>query len=180
MGYVFAFAFVPLLHFCYFSLISCAIIHNVLNDVLNGNAEELNSYSSYLKHFHNRTEIYDICSGLIGEYLIACCKPSNVKIMENVMVRNGEFHLYAGHRMHRNKSTRLLSALALPPISNLYYRQVSKFTMKVNVKYEALHADSCKSFFNGTLQVSSRWSIHNLFHACTYFSGIVRLYDLCE
>eukprot|EP01041_Mallomonas_annulata_P011839 gene11839-24820_t len=103
----------------------------------------------------------ELCSGIQGEKLVGCCKPYNVRYMMNVMIKDGKFIVYDGGPSNNPCS----KSPILPQIMSSYYRQVSSFTMPVERVFQPLPVNACTSYFNGTLHVSSRGTIHNLFHA---------------
>lgn len=142
-----------------FFCLSGASYASLITDVL-GDIQKINMIKSRHKiQKNNSLGIQEICNRKKEtDFLLGCCKPDNVKIMENVMVKNGEFHVN-GKLNLKYKDT------SLPPLYSRYDRQVSTFSMKVVVDNQLVIPQGCKSYFNGTLHVSSRGTIHNLFHA---------------
>ena len=102
------------------------------------------------------------------EYLLGCCKPHNVKILRNVMLRGERFyplnnHLGSIYVIHSDE--------ALPFIRSFFQGKEIKFRMHLSHKQRF---EPCKKIFNGTLHVIDRATMHNMFHICEYIHTLPR------
>ena len=104
-----------------------------------------------------RNGVYDLCYGLQNTKRIGCC--NSVKYIDSVMVVNGTFVKFV------DKYDTIVP-ITLPRILQQEYKRTWHLSIPVSSQQGLFPSIKCKSYFNGTLHVSGRKTIHKLFHAC--------------
>ena len=99
---------------------------------------------------------------------LGCCKPESIKILENVLLQGETFYHPDDSFLASNFLNE--SAKVLPVIRTSFQRKELTFRMLVTNKRTMV---PCKKFFNGTLHVIDRATMHNMFHICEYFLSLL-------
>ena len=112
-------------------------------------------------------EANEMCTGLPGIFRIGCCKPSNVKILKNVMFKNNKFIMFEGAKHLDNKScdSEYFDLKPLPALQTVHYRKIFSFSLPLAVQRIPFPTELCSKMFEGTLHVMGVATVHNLFHA---------------
>jgi hypothetical protein len=134
---------------------------NILNDaikqiILSSNKKtELHEQHSDLsvKNIF-KSIIRSICpNDLKSNNRLGCCRPSHLRILHNVMIKDGKIITFQSHEGQ------------LPRIRSIILRKETHFNMKVESSKQNYLNASCSSYVNGTLHVMGKFTSNNLFHA---------------
>jgi hypothetical protein len=88
-----------------------------------------------------------------------CCTPIDTRIVRNALIERGELHLFGGSSFEQ-----------LPPVNSVKNQATLNFLPPVKVRKEEFdHTKHCKSYFNGTLHIIGKSTVHNVYHAGNLF-----------
>jgi hypothetical protein len=107
---------------------------------------------------------YSSMTGVCGDQIdsdtvkrTACCTPSDVKHLYDVLVHNGKFVLF---------SDKPQSSVKLPAVTSVKTQQKVNYNVDIEYRNEAfVPLTHCTSYFNGTLHVVGKSTIKNVYHA---------------
>lgn len=100
-----------------------------------------------------------------------CCSPSDVRHIYNAMIQEGKLILFKRPNNNYNSSNNNNNYndnnnLILPPVTSVKKMEKDNFNIPINEKYLSFNEKiPCKYYFNGTLHIIGKSTIHNVYHA---------------
>ena len=138
-----------------------------------GSNNTLNIFQSYSEQSQSKTNLAEICSRH-SRYRIGCCKPHNVTVLYDAMLSNGNFVLY---KFNVKNAEKFVNGTTLPPITVSYFSKRLQFNMSVITSSFSASRSTCTKYFDGTLHVFDRATLHNLFHICNNMFIVIINYN---
>lgn len=104
----------------------------------------------------SRSTIADLCQDLPFQEKKrqGCCVGHQVKYIYNSKLEFNQITVYNAKENYKN----------LPPIQSSQYQQEIRFQLPIKKVNEDFNKANCKSFYDGTLHVFKRSTVHNVYH----------------
>lgn len=109
------------------------------------------------------TEIREVCHNIrnTNDYnRVGCCVPNDVKHIYNVLIENKKLIFFRPDSSSPGLGT-------LPPVSTVKAQKKHNFNLPIEYRDGPLiPSKHCSRYFNGTLHIAGRSTVHNVYHAC--------------
>lgn len=109
------------------------------------------------------TEVREVCHNFLNtaDYgRVGCCVPNDIKHLYNVMIENRKLIFFRPDSSSPGLGT-------LPPVSTVKAQKKHNFNLPIEYRDGPLiPSKHCTRYFNGTLHIPGRSTVHNVYHAC--------------
>jgi hypothetical protein len=143
----------------------CKNKKEILDEIIRKSVENINQeWIVPVESETGQSKIQKVCDRFVPQRneskRTACCTPSDVRIVRNVLIHQKELHLFTNSPVG-----------GFPTVDSVKQQATLKFGLPVKSRSEAFDMNKhCKSYFNGTLHVIGRSTVHNVYHASKFFS----------
>jgi len=109
------------------------------------------------------TEVREICRSLRNseDYRrVGCCVPNDIRHVYNVLIENKKLIFFRPDSSSPGLGT-------LPPVSTVKAQKKQNFNLPIEYRDgPMIPSQHCSRYFNGTLHIPGRSTVHNVYHAC--------------
>ncbi len=110
------------------------------------------------------TEMVGVCDRFVDDNLkkkSVCCTPNDVRHIYNVLIEDRKLIFFDKEGSPRGERT------SLPPVVSVSRQVRQNLDMVIEHRNEPMDVRKhCMRYFNGTLHVVGRATVHNVYHAC--------------
>ena len=140
------------------------LLSELVNIVLNSYNVSITSLKDLQPISEKSSSIIDICKRSLLDLDLrrfCCCITNDQKHVYNAMINDNGLVLFKGH----DSSNKNYHSESLPPIVSMRLQQRFNFNMNIKETNDEFPSSQCKKIFNGTLHITGRGTIKNVYHA---------------
>jgi hypothetical protein len=137
----------------------------ILDEIIRKSVENINhEWIVPVEAENGQSKIQKMCDRFVPKRKesnrTACCTPIDTRIVRNVLIHQKELHVFTNTPVG-----------GLPTVDSVKQQATLKFGLPVKSRPEAFDINKhCNNYFNGTLHVIGRSTVHNVYHASKFFA----------